>query len=73
MIARSLSSSSVSFECVEPQGLIEREILGRVAFGIDWHHITSNWNSESELVEVQGFSRLSACVFRGDARLVRAS
>ena len=52
MIAHAVSSSPVSFECVEPQGSRAREILGRAAFGVDWQQITSNWNAESEYVEI---------------------
>ena len=36
MIALAISSSPVSFECVEPLGSKSREILGRAAFGVAW-------------------------------------
>ena len=48
MIARAVSSSPVSFECVEPQGSKAKEILGRAAFGVDWEQITSNMVAELE-------------------------
>ena len=52
MIALELLSSPVNFECIEAQGSKAREILGRAAFGGDWHQITSNWNAESEYVGI---------------------
>ena len=47
-IARAMSSSPVSFECVEAQGPKAREILGRAAFGDDWQQIISDWDEKSE-------------------------
>ena len=52
MIARAVSSSPVSFECVEPQGSKAKEIMGRVAFRDDWQQIISNWNAEVEYAEI---------------------
>ena len=51
-IALAVSSSPVSFECVEPQGSKAREILGRTAFGVDWQDIVSNWDAESDYEEI---------------------
>ena len=51
-IALEVSSSPVSFECVEPQGPKAREIMGKAAFGDDWQEMTSNWDAELEYVEI---------------------
>ena len=52
MIARAVSSSPVSFECVEPQGSKAREVLIRAAFGADWQEIISDWDAELEYVQI---------------------
>ena len=42
MVALAVSSSPVSFECVEAEGSKAREILGRAAFDIHLQDVTSN-------------------------------
>ena len=51
-IALAVSSSPVSFECVESRESRAREILGKAAFGGNWQQTKSNWNAESEYVEI---------------------
>ena len=51
-IAKAVSSSPVSFECVDPEGSKAKEILGRAAFGDNWQKIMLGWNAESEYVEI---------------------
>ena len=51
-IANAVSSSPVSFECAQPEGPRARKILGKSAFGDSCEEIISNWNAESEYVEI---------------------
>ena len=51
-IARAVSGSPVTFECVEPEGSRARKILGKAAFGGNCEEIISNWDAESEYVEI---------------------
>ena len=51
-IAKAVSSSPVSFECVDALGSEAREILGRAAFGDDWQELMPDWDAESEYAEI---------------------
>ena len=51
-IAHAVSNSPVSFECVEVQGPRARKILGKAAFGDNCEKTISNWDAESEFVEI---------------------
>ena len=52
IIAKAVSSSLVSFECVDALGSKAKEILSRAAFGDDLEEITPDWNADSEYVEI---------------------